>query len=193
MDLATQQRKLLGLIRSSFQAGSDDDPYIRTVALSRDLEEARGNVFLWRIYVLERSCTLTFTLLKRRKLLAESVSAFITQQNISPFRETQAPAFLEMLSAHDDPLIASVAQFELALMKVRQGDSSSYTVSWNVEPHSILNSLAKDLPIDDLVPKGQYQILISREFPSLFQILRLQELRESPDIEPIRTRAIERT
>jgi hypothetical protein len=78
-----------------------------------------------------------------------------------------------MLSAHDDALIASVAQFELALMKVRQGDSSSYTVSWNVEPHSILNSVAKDLPLDDCVPKGQYQILISRELPSLFQIVRL--------------------
>ena len=173
MDLATHQRKLLGLIRSSYQVSSDDDSYIRTVAQSGDLEEARRNVFLWRIYVLERSCRLTFTLLKRRKVLTESVCAFIRQQNISPFRETQAPAFLEMLSAHDDALIASVAQFELALMKVRQGDSSSYTVSWNVEPHSVLNSVAKDLPIDDHVPKGQYQILISRELPSLFHIVRL--------------------
>ena len=173
MDLATHQRKLLGLIRSSYQVGSDDDSYIRTVAQSGDLEEARRNIFLWRMYVLERSCILTFTLLKRRNVLTESVCAFIRQQNISPFRETQAPAFLEMLSAHDDALIASVAQFELALMKVRQGDSSSYTVSWNVAPHSILNSVARDLPIDDRIPKGQYQILISRELPSLFQIVRL--------------------
>jgi hypothetical protein len=156
MDLAAHQRKLLGLIRSTYQVCPDDDPYIRRVAQSRDLDEARRNIFLWRIYVLERTCVLTFTLLKRRDLLEEAVSAFITRHNISPFRETQGPAFLEMVSGHHDTLIASVAQFELALMKVRQGDPSSYTVSWNVEPHSILNSLAKDIPIDDPVPKGTF-------------------------------------
>lgn len=171
MNLATHQRKLLGLIRSSYESGSDDDPYIRTVAQSRDLEEARRNVYLWRIYVLERSCVLTFTLLKRLKILEESVTAFIAQENISPFRETQAPAFLEMLSAHPNPLLASVAQFELALMKVWQGDSGSYTISWNVEPLGILNSLARDIPIDDCAPKGDCQILVSRDLAFFFQVV----------------------
>jgi hypothetical protein len=40
---------------------------------------------------LERTCVLTFTLLKRRNLLQETLSAFITQHNISPFsRDTGA-------------------------------------------------------------------------------------------------------
>jgi hypothetical protein len=181
MDLATHQRKLLGLIRSTYQVCSDDEAYIQGVAQSQDLNEARRNIFLWRIYVLERTCVLTFTLLKRRGVLQEAVTAFIAEHNISPFRETQGPAFLDMLSVHPDTLIASVAQFELALMKVREGGSSSYTVSWSVEPHSILNSLAKDIPFDDdRVPKGVYQILISGELPSLFQIVCLQEMREAP-------------
>src|SRR5438093_1790613 len=98
MDLADHQRKLLGLFRSTYQVRADDDSYIHRVAQSKDLEEARRNVFLWRVYVLERTCVLTFTLLKRRNLLKETLNAFITRQNISPFRETQAPAFLEALS-----------------------------------------------------------------------------------------------
>ena len=171
MDLANHQRILLGLIRSNYQVRPDDDAYFHRVSQSKDLEEARGNIFLWRVYVLERTCVLTFTLLKQRNFLKQELDAFIRQHNISPFRETQAPAFLETLSSHSDPLIASVAQFELSLMKVRQGDPRAYTVSWAVEPHTILNNLAKNIPIEEeRVPDGDYQILISRDLPSLFQI-----------------------
>jgi hypothetical protein len=171
MDLANHQRILLGLIRSNYQVRPDDDAYFHRVSQSRDLEEARGNIFLWRVYVLERACVLTFTLLKQRNLLKQELDVFIRQHNISPFRETQPPDFLEALSSHDDPLIASVAKFELSLWKVKQGDPASYTVSWSVEPHSILNNLAKNIPIDEeSVPKGDYQILISRDLPFLFQI-----------------------
>jgi hypothetical protein len=170
MKLATHQRKLLGLFRCTYQPGADEDAYIQRVAQSDDLDEARRNIFLWRIYVLERTCALTFTLLKQRKLLQQIVSAFIAQHNISPFRETQAPAFLESLSGHPDHLIASVAQFEFALMKVRRGDPASYAVPWSVEPHGVLNSLARDLPIESDLAEGAYRILVSRDLPSYFAI-----------------------
>lgn len=171
MDLANHQRILLGLIRSNYPVRPDDDRYFHKVSQSRDLEEARGNILLWRVYVLERACVLTFTLLKQRDLLKQALDAFIAQYNISPFRETQPPDFLEALSTHDDPLVASVAQFELSLWKVRQGDPASYTVYWSVEPHTILNNLAKGIPIDeDSARKGDYQILISRDLPFQFQI-----------------------
>jgi hypothetical protein len=45
--LATQQRKLLGLLRSTYDGLGDRDPYIRTVAGSPDLLEARRNILLW--------------------------------------------------------------------------------------------------------------------------------------------------
>ncbi len=176
MDLANHQRILLGLIRSNQQPRPDDDAYFHKVSQSRDLEEARGNIFLWRVYVLERACVLTFALLKQRNLLDQELDAFIRQHNISPFRETQPPDFLEALTSHEDPLIAAVAKFELSLWKVKQGDPESYTVDWPIEPHTILYNLAKDLPIDEeSAPEGDYQILISRDLPSFFQI----ELRSS--------------
>ena len=173
MDLANHQRILLGLIRSNYQVRPEDDAYFHRVSQSKDLEEARRNIFLWRVYVLERACVLTFELLKQRNLLEQELEAFIRQHNISPFRETQPPDFLEALSSHDDPIIASVSQFELSLWKVKQGDPDSHTVSWSVEPHTILHNLAKNIPIDEeSVPEGDYQILISRDLPSLFQINR---------------------
>ena len=174
MDLAMQQRKLLGLLRATYAVREDDDAYIRAVADSRDLREAQRNILLWRIYVLERTCALTCVLLRARDLLPETVSAFIRQQNISPFRETQAPAFLEMLRDHSDALIASVAQFELALMKVRQGDQTLYVIPWNREPHSVLYSLATNTPLDDDVPNGAYHVLVSRDLAHQFEIVSLQ-------------------
>jgi hypothetical protein len=173
MDLAVHQRKLLGLFKSTYRVGAHDDAYIQQVAESKDLEEARGNILLWRVWVLERTAALTFSLLKQRNILQETMNAFIREHNISPFRETQAPAFLEALSDHHDSLIASVARFELAFLKVRQGDPDLYVVPWNVNPYTILNSLAKGLPLEDSVPEGAYEIRISRGFPSHFQIVRV--------------------
>ena len=171
MDLAVHQRKLLGLFRSTYQVSANDDAYIQQVARSGDLEEARGNIFLWRVWVLERTAPLTFRLLKRRDILQETVSAFISGHNISPFRETQAPAFLKALSDHPDSLIASVAQFELAFFKVRMGDPGRYVVRWSVEPHSILNCLARDVPFEDKILERAYEIHLSRELPSHFRIV----------------------
>ena len=169
MDLAAQQRELLGLFKATDQIHADDD-YIQSVAESKHLQEARKNIFLWRVFVLERTCALTFRLLKRLNLLDTTISRFIQECNISPFRETQAPAFLESLSNHYNRLIASVAQFELALTKVRQGDSGSYVVPWTVEPYAVLHSLAKDISLPETA-EGAYKILISRDLPSEFIVV----------------------
>lgn len=170
MDLATHQRQLLGLFRSNYQVSAGDDAYIRCVAQSKDLEEARRNIFLWRVWVLERTAALTFTLLKRRNLLQEALTSFISAHNISPFRETQAPDFLELMGTHPDTLVAAAAQFEWALLKVKQGDPARYVIPWSVEPHSILNSLARNLPLPDHVPEGAWEIIVSCDLPSQFQI-----------------------
>jgi hypothetical protein len=179
MDLAVHQRKLLGLIRDTYQVHPDDDAYIHGVAHSKDLKEARRNVFMWRIFVLERTAPLTFTYLKRRHLLEAALSTFIQQENISPFRETQAPAFLEAMGHHTDRLVASVAQFELALMKVKQGAPETHVVTWDIEPHALLKSLVTDLPLEGVPREGNYQIIVSRDVPSHFQIVSIETADEN--------------
>ena len=170
MTLASQQRTLLGLLRATYAVRAEDDAYIHEVARSCDLKEAQRNIFLWRIYVLERTCALTFALLKEKGLLQDAVNVFIGRQNISPFRETQGPAFLEMLRDHADVLVASVAGFELALMRVKGGDPAPYTIPWSVEPHGILKSLATHTPLPEHVRAGRYDILVSRDLACHFDI-----------------------
>lgn len=170
MDLATHQRILLGLVRSSYQVRADDDDYFHRVAASKDLVEARGNIFLWRVFVLERTCVLTVALLRQRQRLAPVLRAFIRGHNISPFREFQPPAFLASLADDPDHLVASVSQFELAMMKVREGDSASHEVSWQVEPHGVLMGLAEGTKLDAKPTVGAYTTRISRALPFLFEI-----------------------
>jgi hypothetical protein len=170
MDLASHQRILLGLIRSNYEVGRDDEDYFQLVARSPDLEEARGNIFLWRVYVLERTCVLTVALLRQRDLLDTALQAFIRSRNVSPFREYQPTLFLASLAAHPDPLVVSVSQFELALMKVREGDTKDYAVAWQVDPRPVLHCLAQDLPVNSGEPVGSYIARLSGSLPKLFEI-----------------------
>jgi len=173
MDLASHQRILLGLMRSSYQPGTGDAPYYHRVAGSPDLQEARGNVLLWRVYVLERTCVLTVELLRQADLLEEALLDFIRQKNISPFREYQPLAFLDFLGGHDDPLVVSVSQFELALMKVREGDPCRYMVDWSYDPTPILQALAQREPLPDRADPELHRTEIAGELPYLFEIKRL--------------------
>jgi hypothetical protein len=171
MDLAAHQRTLLELLRSGISIDANDDPYLHHVAHSPDLQEGRRNIFLWRVFVLERTAVLTVALLRQRHLFEATLNDFIAGHNISPFRETQGPDFLETLCTHPDPLVASVAQFERALLKVNNGDSASYVVDWKVEPHGVLHCLARGLPLDGELGEGDYRILISRDLPRKFEIV----------------------
>jgi len=173
MDLASHQRHLLGLMRATWAPGAGDAPYYHRVAASVDLQEARGNVYLWRVYVLERTCVLTVALLRRRALLEEALQAFIRQQNISPFREYQPLAFLDFLAGHADPLVVSVSQFELALMKVREGDPGRYVVDWSCDPAPVLHALAQGTPLPQPATPALHRTAIDGKLPHLFEINRL--------------------
>lgn len=170
MELSGHQRILLGLMRENYEVRPEDELYFHRVAGSPDLQEARGNVLLWRVYVLERTCVLTVALLRQRGLLETSLQAFIRSHNVSPFREYQPLAFLTFLAGDPDPLLVSVSQFELALMKVREGDSASYEVAWQNDPHEVLHCLAQGLPLRAPQGGGSYRTRIGRHLPQLFAI-----------------------
>jgi hypothetical protein len=161
---------MLQLIRSSGEVPSFDDAYLSMVAHSMDLQEARHNVFLWRAYVLEHTAPMTFNLLKRRRLLKAELDTYIATHNLSPFRETHAPVFLDQLSAHCDPLVARVAQFERALHRVRYGDTHCYSIPWDGDPLPLLTNLAKDEPFDEECSGCAHVIVVARDLPGFFEV-----------------------
>jgi hypothetical protein len=168
--LANHQRILLGLIRDTYVPRPGDDAYFHHVAASPDLQEARGNIFLWRVYVLERTCVLTVELLRQRGELDATLRSFMKTCNLSPFREYQPLAFLEALADHGDALLRSVSQFELALIKVRAGDPGTYRVEWTVDPHGVLHCLAQRLPFFACVDGCRYLTTVAGKLPHGFTV-----------------------
>ena len=143
MDLQSHQRTLLELMRSNTLNAACDDSYFLLVARSPDLREARGNVFLWLEFVLERTCVLTVELLRQRGFFTQVLEDFIRLKSISPFREYQPPSFLSFAASQEDSLVAAVSSFELAMLKVRDGDQGQFRISWPADPRPILYALLK--------------------------------------------------
>jgi len=171
MNLAQHQRAMLRLVRFGGDAASADDAYVGAVAASRDLQEARHNVFLWRAYVLAHTAPLTFNLLKHRGLLKAALDEYIARHNLSPYRETHAPLFLEQMSAHPDPTVARVARFEAALRLARRGDARSWTIGWDRDPVPLLAQLAQDRVPDDGASAGApHEVHVSRHLRGCFDV-----------------------
>ncbi len=179
-DLATLQRGLLGLIKGTHHVTEADEPYLQVVAHSDELALVREIATWWRAFSLERYCVLTVALLKRRGIFDEAVSTFIREHTISPFIETLSRAFLRALSTHADGLVATVAQFELALIQVKHGDPTHYTIEWAYEPYTVLQGLLTGASWEEARAQGRYCTMVSRDYPKLFEVLHLQTRAGTP-------------
>src|SRR5207245_365393 len=102
------------------------------------------------------------------------VRAFIQQVSISPFIEKLGETFLEEMSHHTDTLISSMAQFERALLKVKQGDRTQYIVEWEYDPYRLLQGVMRNTPLDEACIRGSYRTIISGDTPGLFRVILLK-------------------
>jgi hypothetical protein len=172
-DLAVHQRKLLGLIKSTYEGSDDKDPYIRLVASSTNLELIQEVVTWWRAFAIERYCTLTASLLKRLGVFDQAVQKFSRNRKTSRFIGRLATDFLDEMRCHEKDLVSSVAQFELALIQVKHGDDGEHLVNWRHNPNSVLHSLLHGTPLGETIDNGHYQTIVSNKEPELFRVLRL--------------------
>lgn len=150
--------------------GPDNDISYHRITACPDLQAARGNIYLWQVYALERSCALTLELLRQRGELVAMLRRFIKNDNGSPFRQYQPLAFLASLADHADPVVVSVSQFELALFKVHSGDAATYTVRWTVDPHDVLYCLARGLPFLAIVDGCIFVTHVASSLPHGFTV-----------------------
>jgi hypothetical protein len=172
-DLALLQRRLLALIKGSAGVTDADEPYLHQVASSDELTLAREIVLWWRAFQVERYCVLTAAVLKRREVFDAAISDFVRTHQFSPFIETLGQAFLAAMSTHPDPLVASVASFELALVRVKQGDRATYVVDWDVEPYAVLDELLTGRRAADVETAGRYRTITSTQLPRLFEVVQI--------------------
>ncbi len=159
MDLEEQQRTLLALIKKRLLEPNGIDEYLQRVAASEQLALLREIALWWRALGIERNCPLTAQLLKRLGRFELTVEGFYCRYATSPYMEEMAMQFLETASADSDALVRAVAGFELAMLRLAQGDTRSFVIEWDRDPAAALMSIRSGNPLPE--SDGCHKITVS--------------------------------
>ena len=150
--LAQSQDSMLRLIKA--RPINTKDSYLKLVEGSTELAAMREIAIWWRTYHLERTCIHTGRLMKRLGLFGQAVAEFYAGTAAAPFAEDTGRQFVAAMSGHGDPLVASMAQFEAALLKVRAGSAGRYGIEWDRNPNDVFRALeqGEELPPSEGLP-----------------------------------------
>ncbi len=174
MKLETLQTQLLSLIKSSEYSG-EGEPYLHLVQHSQNLKVMQSIIFQWKAFEIEQYCVFTTALLKRKGLFDAAVQTFIEKARISPFIERLGFLFLEEMSSSSDTLVASLAQFERALLSIKQGDEATYVIEWDYNPYALLEALLHNMPLEERRGTISFRTILSKDLPRLFQVVSVKE------------------
>jgi hypothetical protein len=147
--LAQLQDNMLRLIKA--RPINTKDSYLDLVEGSGELVAIREIAIWWRTYHLERTCVHTARLMRRLGLFGQAVAEFYADTAASAFAEEVGQQFVAAMSRHADPLVASMAQFEAALLKVRDGNTGRYGIEWDRNPNDVFRALEQgaELPASE--------------------------------------------
>ncbi len=165
--LAEYQRHIRDLLKNR-TVGEPDDPHLKAVARSPELLLLRDIAVWWRELAVNGQCTWTTRLLRQYGTFHSVVESFYCEVKVSSYMERAGEQFLDWLSSHEDPVIASLAQFERAVSKVRQGDPGEYRISWDRNPDDLLACLKSGSPPPPPDPEWRYLVCM---LPLRFKIL----------------------
>jgi len=165
MSLELYQRGLLELIKGRGVVA--EDPYLCSVAASREIEILREIAVWWRVFQIEAQCHFTARLLKRLGCLHETVALYFATNRTSPFVEELSRDFLKWLRFHDNPLVRTVAEFEWALLEVRGDSSETFQVLWDRHPDLFFKSLESGEEFPETETDCLYRMTLARELPGL--------------------------
>jgi hypothetical protein len=100
---------------------------------------------------IESQCRYTSRLLKRLDIYEAEVKKFFECNSASPYLEKLTTGFLRTLTRHADPLVASVAKFELASLAINESVKRSRIV-WDRNPEATFQALEQ---LTELPPAEQ--------------------------------------
>jgi hypothetical protein len=167
LQLRELQHQLLHLVRSG-QTDSDD-AYVEQVAGSEGLEAVREIAASWNRFSMGRLCPLTCRLLDQRGELESAIAQLSATDLFSASIEDLATVFLAQCSDHQSaPVVADVARFEAAVLRLYAGLADSEIVTWEHDPDVIVGGLLAGRRIDE-VPRGVYRTEVSLDHPGLYR------------------------
>lgn len=174
MDLRTYQRKLAGLIKGDAPC-PDDDAHLRRIAASDNLAVTREIILWWRQLSLERRCVLTSSALKQLGIFEAETRRFVDRWRFSPFVEELAEEFLTSLADHEIAVVASLARFERALIKVKLGAVGTVSIGWRHNPYAVFDALLNGGTLRGIKSEGRFTTVVSANLPGLFEVIGEQD------------------
>lgn len=168
--LAERQRVLLAMIKSRELPRAPHDGYLAAVAASPGLQALIGIERFWKEYSVQSRCPFTAGLLRQRGLLRDEVTCLIREEKLPPFIEEMTRLFLVRAADHPDPLVATLARFEHALLLGAEGDPAEHRIEWSQDPYYVLGCLLDDRPIDTDRSVGRFVTVVSPAIPDRFRV-----------------------
>lgn len=169
---ARRQRALLAMLKGRAPDAKSlvEDSYLQAVAASPRLAVLQDIDVFWKEHSFLGTCPFTAGLLQTRGQLRDQVHRLIREQSLSPFVEEMSRAFLESMAAQPERLLATVAQFELALSRTALGDLSEYRIAWTEEPYALLGRILGGIdPVYAAVPPT-WETVVSAALPQRFEV-----------------------
>jgi hypothetical protein len=122
-------------------------------------------------HALEQYCPLTVGALRLVGAWAADLGDFaVRSQALSHAGDSEA-RFLAEAAGHAHRLVASVAEFEAAMKKVREGHTEDHVVGWNYSPNRVLATLRDGEPLDLEAARGSYWTIIAHDVPGHYHVL----------------------
>ncbi len=157
-ELARVQKGVLALMKR--REWQTDDPYLRAVAGSTGLRMLRKIALWWTMVSLEAQCRYTTRLLKRLGEFDAAVAGFFENEAVSPFIEEMGPDFLRRIMARHEPLLCSVAEFELSILLIQLGRGAAREIVWDRHPERAIVALERQEALPEPEPGWLYRLRI---------------------------------
>jgi hypothetical protein len=171
VELAELQRKTLGLLKGTYEPRAGDDGYLHDLAASPNLTLAREVVLWWHTFRVEQFCPITASFLARRNLLDTAVADAHRDVTLSHFVEETGEMFLDYMASRGDAVVAALAAFERALVRVRRGDPEAYAVSWTVDPRHVFDCFLNGETFAPEKHAGRFSTIISSQLPLMIKVI----------------------
>ena len=164
MKLAHYQRRIYQLVRGADTVGEGDPDWLKAQADHGQLALTREISDWWVAYNVEIGCVLSARLLRRLGLWQATLDEVLGSGPAIAYLPHLTDHFLCHVSTSQNELVAALARFERALIRIKNGDAGRYEIPWPVNPLLLLNALLEEETLPE-ADGNSYETVVSAEFP----------------------------